>query len=656
MICKECGAYNPDHATYCKVCAANLKGETAAETPVVPEEDTQPTKRFSRPSWIVPGQTKDVDNAVSEVIEENAEEVDNTVEDVVSEAETVVDEHNETVRDEIKDTQEAAEETAENLWTPVPAKQRAVHESEETEPAAKENDEEDAEEYYNDEEALMDEDESFEYEPTPPKRKQGKKKQSTLFTVLLIAIIVVIVGALVALGLYLLGIPKCDKTSGSGEAVSSSQPVDPDKSGTDPGKTGNETEAPSDLDERNAELTEKMEDGKDNVIIKVMIPARATVTIDFPHQPDYTYTNNSDSSEPRNVKIPVEIFYPNEPVDEANQVFTPNVKITLADGSEYAVNCPSFTRTMPKLNITVESPVADENGMIMAPESNTVSIQGTIDDPNSTLTVNGTEQTVYSGGVFMFDYAMSPDATEDTEETVTLVASRPNCVSDTKEITIHAYKFVPEPMTLEVKSDIASLRADKSGKLIVTGKTLPGATLTATSDNTTNVLCGSVTVDGDGNFSFQVTMDSSFYGLSVITLDASKEGCEDGSVKFTVMRGLADKNEFVKHYLKSKTYREVKDKGDNAISIAELLANPAQYAGSAYGIRITATVVEENTVGDDTIVKMTIAKTNETVYVHALSSVWQHNVGSQYNVYCNFIGTYSDTGCAEFYGWFAKNK
>ena len=29
MICKECGAYNPDHATYCKVCAVNLKDAEA---------------------------------------------------------------------------------------------------------------------------------------------------------------------------------------------------------------------------------------------------------------------------------------------------------------------------------------------------------------------------------------------------------------------------------------------------------------------------------------------------------------------------------------------------------------------------------------------------------------------------------------------------
>ena len=28
MICKKCGAYNPDHATFCKVCAANLKDQT----------------------------------------------------------------------------------------------------------------------------------------------------------------------------------------------------------------------------------------------------------------------------------------------------------------------------------------------------------------------------------------------------------------------------------------------------------------------------------------------------------------------------------------------------------------------------------------------------------------------------------------------------
>ena len=636
MICKECGAYNPDHATYCKVCAANLKGEPEVETPAAPEEDIQPTKRFSRPSWIVPEQHKEAEEAVSEAAEEVVEPIEETVEEVADEA------------------ADAVEEVEQAIPEDVVKKAAAVEEELPDEP--EEAEEEVEESFYNDEEALEDVD-SFEYEPTPPKRKQGKKQQSTLFTVLLIAIIVVIIGALVAVGWYLLKDQfKCNKADDANGPVAS-QPADPDNTGHDDPVTTAPATAPATLDDTNAELLETVDDdGVERVHITVMIPSNGTVSIAFPNQADYTWTNTDDKAVARKVKIPVEVFYPNTPLEESTQTFTPDIKIRTADGSEYKVNCPSFTRSFPKLNITVQSPVPDENGTIMAPESNTVTIQGTIDEETAQLTVNGVATTVYTGGVFMYDYTMSPDATEDTEETVTLVASKPNCVSDTKEITIHAYKFVPEPMTLEVNSDISLMRADKSGKLFVTGKTLPGATLTATSDNATNVLCGSVTVDGEGNFTFQITMDPSFYGTSSITLEAVKEGAEPGSTKFTVMRGLSDKNEFVKHYLKSKTYREVKEKGDNAISIAELLANPTQYATSDYGIRITATVVENNTVGNDTIVKMTIAKTGETVYVHALSSVWQHNVGSAYNVYCNFIGTYEDTGCAEFYGWFAKNK
>ena len=33
MVCKECGAYNAEHLTHCRVCAAKLKdAEPAAET------------------------------------------------------------------------------------------------------------------------------------------------------------------------------------------------------------------------------------------------------------------------------------------------------------------------------------------------------------------------------------------------------------------------------------------------------------------------------------------------------------------------------------------------------------------------------------------------------------------------------------------------
>ena len=78
MICKECGAYNPDHATYCKVCAASLKDEPEAAAPVAsdpvtapePEVEQQPTKRFSRPSWVMPENNDDVQQAADDIATE----------------------------------------------------------------------------------------------------------------------------------------------------------------------------------------------------------------------------------------------------------------------------------------------------------------------------------------------------------------------------------------------------------------------------------------------------------------------------------------------------------------------------------------------------------------------------------------------------------
>ncbi len=47
MICKKCGAYNPDHATFCKVCAANLKDQSDEnDTPKVADADETVEKEF----------------------------------------------------------------------------------------------------------------------------------------------------------------------------------------------------------------------------------------------------------------------------------------------------------------------------------------------------------------------------------------------------------------------------------------------------------------------------------------------------------------------------------------------------------------------------------------------------------------------------------
>ena len=646
MICKECGAYNPDHATYCKVCAASLKPDLA---PKVTEEESQPPKRFSRPSWIVPEQPETIEEPVEETVRAVKEEI------------PPVQEVKETV---VKKAQETAvlsddeEETAVPIWTPARTRRKPepveLEEDDEEEPESEEPavpEEEETDSIYNDEEALEDEDDAFEYEPTPPKRKSQKKKNNTLFTVLLIAIIVVIVGILVLGGYMLLknqlNCGNSTRTPGDAQQTGTQTEVEP---GTDTQPAA--TEAPA-LDAKTALLQEVIDEkGNDMIAITVVVPGNSTVVIDFPNQDDYSYTNNEAKDTTRKVKIPVEVFYPNKPLDEPTIVFQPDITINSADGSSYKVNCPTFTRTFPKLEITVTEPIPTGDEPFMAPESNEVSLSGVISDPGAEVTVNGKVMTVYVGGKFMYDYQFDETATEDTVVTIPITATKNNCVSDSKEIKLHAYKFIPEPMKLEVRSEGSALHADKEGKLTVTGTTLPGATLKAASDNATNVLCGSVTVDAEGNFSLPITMDPSFYGMSVITLNAEKEGAENGTIKFTVTRGFADKDAFLKFYSSKHNYLELPAN----IKIDEILANATQYASNEYGFRITATVVEVVTIDGDTIVKMSMNRTNEIVYVHNFSDKWKpsDNVGAKYNVYGNFVGTYSDTGCCEFIGWFAK--
>ena len=49
MICKKCGAYNPDHATFCKVCAANLKDQTDADEAAQATDAEEVVEKEARP-------------------------------------------------------------------------------------------------------------------------------------------------------------------------------------------------------------------------------------------------------------------------------------------------------------------------------------------------------------------------------------------------------------------------------------------------------------------------------------------------------------------------------------------------------------------------------------------------------------------------------
>lgn len=203
-------------------------------------------------------------------------------------------------------------------------------------------------------------------------------------------------------------------------------------------------ELPEEPDWTKAELTEETDDaGRTMIVITAAIPAGATLRIFFPHQDDYMYTNTERQTKARRVKIPVEVFYPNTPLEQSTVVITPAVTITTADGVGHEVDCPSFTHTFPMLLLAIDSPgevtedgfyaKADETGvyhlygMMLSDEEGMPAV-----DTGVTLTVNGTETPVYEGGIFAVDLKLEGGA----PTTYVLVAEKADYMTVTVTVIV----------------------------------------------------------------------------------------------------------------------------------------------------------------------------------------------------------------------------
>lgn len=184
-------------------------------------------------------------------------------------------------------------------------------------------------------------------------------------------------------------------------------------------------------------------DGGTLIVITASIPAGATLRIYFPYQADYEFTNGESQLKKRRVKIPVEVFYPNAPLEQNVVVITPAVTLTTADGEEYAVECPSFTHTFPMLLLAIDSPgevtedgfyaKADETGvyhlygMMLSDEEGMPAV-----DTGVRLTVNGTETPVYEGGFFAVDLKL----TDGAPKTFVLTAEKNNYMTVTVTVIV----------------------------------------------------------------------------------------------------------------------------------------------------------------------------------------------------------------------------
>ena len=128
-------------------------------------------------------------------------------------------------------------------------------------------------------------------------------------------------------------------------------------------------------------------------------------------------------------------YYPNLPLREPLFTVTPQILITHADGTEAILRVDSFDIIFPAVQLEVLEPAeaAAPGATVPASEDGRIVIRGKVDDHTVTVTVNGQPVTdVFELGYFEYTYTLAGDG----PETVTIAASKPNCVSVDLSFTV----------------------------------------------------------------------------------------------------------------------------------------------------------------------------------------------------------------------------
>ena len=581
---------------------------------------------------------------------------------VVDEEEEDDDDEDEDDYDDDEDVKKLESEPKTTRFARSSSKKKRVIEEEDDDDDEDEEDDGYDDDSYDDDE----EDDGYEeYEPTPPRRKKssqnrGRKGGSdfnivTILIVCLLAILLIIVGIVAFCNIKggdtkaklpgFLQFNCAGKKAATVTNVPTQANVPADNQNTEP------VDAPVTGTPVDYSVThlEEIIDGEGIPCITISMTARPgdTVTIVLPNQDDFVQPNNEATDQPYLLTIPKSCFFPNTPLSDSVYTVTPEILVTHADGTQESLQVDSFDITFPTLQLEVTEPAqADipEEG-IMAGEGNELPIKGKVDDHTVTVTINGQPVAIYEGGNFEYTYTLSGDEAE----TVLVEANKANCVSVSQSFTVTPYVFVPEQMPLTVETAVDKLRADKNNKVTVTGKTAPGATLTATpaAEYMSSVACGSPTVDAEGNYSFDVTFGKDYYGIATITIHAKKDGYEEGETSCNVSRMYADRAKAIAGYNKTNSFHEV----PTGYAFAKVMENPTD--SGLY--RFVGKILE---VDAETGVITFEAKTSykETIKIYVLNAVanWDatKKVGKPFKLYCTLNGLYTDGTSLYVTAWF----
>ena len=679
MVCKECGAYNAEHLTHCRVCAAKLK-DTEPAAGQAAQDAGRPTRKFAQaPTW--PKQAFEGASAVPETPAEQPEKEQPAAskaepapkaapaapkaepaapkpEPAAPKAAPAAPKAEEAKRfcvncgkQLIADAPFCAycgarvDAAAAPKAEPAPAQKVEVAPAEESEaPASRMNaasrrfgkraekapqppKEDYADLYADDVDDEFDDeydDNGYEDEEDVTPAKGGKG--STILFWSLIGVLVVLIGGL---GWYIVskngGFNAVVSNLFGGGAVTTTPPLGEDGTTPDPNATVT-------VNGMSASIEAATVQGGEGFRITISAPTGSLVHIitEAPLEKDTVEITQGDQIV---LEVPKTVFLPYDYSDTESVSVTPQIEVTKPDGSVTPLSVPAVTVPLDRLNLTITEPATLT--VEQKADNGAITIAGTVDDHTVEVLVNDTAVPVYEGGQFQTEVVPTVDPENGGEIVVT--ARKINAVTATQTIVVTPY--VVKDMTLTVTSDITKLRAEKDS-VTVDGTVTAGATVkvTSTSDKVT---CGETIVTANGTFSCPVTIsEDGFYEL---TITGTLEGYNEGTATCIVERAPAN----------SGTFR----------------SNSTNLTSAVYGKMVDGTTTSGNFVftgkikeivstSPYTIVKVEVPNVGEIMVCNRSlkNTLASDDINKNKQIAGAYAGLYPDTELPYIWGWFIWNK
>ncbi len=446
MVCKECGTYNAENLTHCRVCAAKLReDDVPAAEPA--REEGKPSRDFVKPpSWPTHAFTGAPENQpLSQASAAPTGSIRPTIPPRAAAPETVscpncgksaladapfcpycgtrITKQSET------DAAPAAVPGTRATARPMSA---AVKPAPQARPAADYDDDDD--DYDDDDEDDTpkraskkqlakrsphefedydddgdDDDYDEEFDDMPHKKGKGTTALFWGLIVLLLALIAVF-GMYIAKKNFGGDVGKMFASIGSIFNKDGGDAVDPAATGT-----GDTTD---DSAMYTASITEETnpETGEESFLIDIHAPTGSVVRI-VTEAALTSDTVTVPTNDHVMLNIPRDVFMPNKPVESEVVVITPNLQAVSPDGEVRQITVPEITVTVPTLTMSLTEPAADtvSAGFNSAP----IAIVGQVGNYDNEIAVFINDEQVYVDSTGMFTSSYTPKATVVTQPVAT---------------------------------------------------------------------------------------------------------------------------------------------------------------------------------------------------------------------------------------------